>query len=198
MSILVSSGRFLFPWRLVIGLLAVVLAGFFIRPEPMLVHSWLFQIISLLVVIAGLALRAWGAAYAGRHTRSDSIEAPRLATAGPYGYVRNPIYLGSLILGLGMVGLLGDLRLLALYAVTFALLFVAIIPAEEAFLKEQFGEEYERYCECVPRIFPRLLPWRSGVIPRADWLSAKGDAWLALLLVCIFLGLRLAVALRAA
>ena len=106
------------------------------------------------LVALGLAIRMWAAACAGHHTRSGQIEAPRLITGGPYAFVRNPIYLGSLVLGLGMVGLLGDPWLLLPHALVFAVFFGMIVPAEEQFLAAQFGEEFARFCRAVPRAVP--------------------------------------------
>src|SRR4051812_14775467 len=97
-----------FSLRLGIGLLFVPVGLIFARPHTM----WgelqaLGFAISLALFFAGVALRFWAAGSAGTHTHHAKIEAPELATGGPYAYVRNPIYLGSIILGLGIVGLIG-------------------------------------------------------------------------------------------
>lgn len=191
-------GERFFPLRLVIGLCAVVAAGFIIRPGVLFAsHEVLGQTVSVLLVLAGVGLRAWAAASAGRHTRTASIEAPRLATGGPYAHVRNPIYLGSIILGLGMVGLLGDPRMLVLYGVTFFVLYLGIIPAEERFLRASFGEAYGRYFASVPRLLPRLSAWRGAVQQPLDWLAARSELFLLALLAVIYGGLRIAAWLRA-
>jgi protein-S-isoprenylcysteine O-methyltransferase Ste14 len=191
MNFLTKTGTLLFPLRLVIGLGAVVLGAIIIRPDPYLTHSWFFQSISGCIVSFGLFLRAWAAAYAGHHTRSDTIEAPQLVTGGPYAYVRNPIYLGSLILGLGMVCLVGDPKLFFLYALTFLILFFAIIPAEEDFLRRKFSTTYGQYCKNVPRLVPRLSGWMGASQIAPDWHAAKGDLWISLLLFVIFAVMRL-------
>jgi protein-S-isoprenylcysteine O-methyltransferase Ste14 len=141
-------------------------------------------------VVLGLALRAWAGGSAGGHTRTRSIEAPRLATAGPYAYVRNPIYLGSIVLGIGMVGLLGDPWMLLLCAAAFTFLYVSIIPAEERFLRGEFGAEYERYCAEVPRLLPRFIPWNGATPAEFNWHAARGEAHIALILIAIYVLLR--------
>ena len=181
----------IFAGRTVIGLVGVCVGLLVIHPARYLGSNfWVVQIVSLGLVALGLGLRAWAAAFAGYHTRSDSIEAPQLATDGPYAHVRNPIYLGSIVLGLGMVGLLGDPWLLPLYVITLAVLFFAIIPAEEEFLRGRFGEDYARYCAAVPRLVPRLSAWRDAKKTASDWLPARGEVAVAALLLGIYVLLR--------
>jgi Phospholipid methyltransferase len=127
----------------------------------------------------------WAAGFAGRHTRSSEIEGSKLATAGPYAHVRNPIYLGSVILGFGMVLLIGDRRLLVPCALTFLALYFGLIPAEEEFLSQKFQDEYRAYCRHVPRLLPRFTAWADAVKTPFDWRSASGEWRLALILVVI-------------
>ena len=173
-----------------VGLLAVVLASAVYRPRNFFgAHTTAGTLLSLVLVLAGLLLRAWAAGCAGGHTRRATIEAPRLATGGPFAYVRNPIYLASVILGLGMVGLLGDPWMLGLCLAVFVFLYTAIVPAEERFLRAEFGEAYARYCAHVPRLLPSLRPW-PGAEPRPfDRAATIGDARLALLLIAIYAAL---------
>ena len=159
-------------------------------------HQAMGTAVSLSLVLAGLALRAWAAGCAGRHTRRATIEAPRLATGGPFAYVRNPIYLASIILGLGMVGLLGDPWMLGLYIAVFVFLYTAIVPAEERFLRGQFGEAYARYCAAVPRLLPRLSAWADAEQRPFDRTAIVGDVRLGVMLIAIYAGLRGAAWLR--
>src|SRR5437899_2272772 len=92
----VRAGRRLFPVRIVVGLAAAGAGVLIVRPRDLFGEYAAIGIIaSGLLVLLGLTLRAWAAACAGTHTRTEKIEAPRLATDGPYAHVRNPIYLGS-------------------------------------------------------------------------------------------------------
>ena len=186
-----AVGVRIFQHRLHVGLAAVLLATLVYRPRNFFgAHATAGTIVSLLLVLAGLGLRAWAAGCAGGHTRRATIEAPRLSTGGPFAYVRNPIYLASIILGLGMVGLLGDPWMLGLYIAVFVFLYTAIVPAEERFLRGQFGDAYARYCANVPRLVPRLRPWAGAEQRPFDRAATVGDARLALLLVAIYAGLR--------
>ena len=149
------------------------------------IPAWL-RFASTFLIVAGLGFRAWGAAAAGGHTRTAQIEAPRLVTSGPYAYVRNPIYLGTFTLGLGMVGALGDLRLLIPYAGVVAFFSLCVVRAEESFLERTFGDHYSRYCSGVRRFIPRLAPWSARENAPLVWRSARGEAVIGVLLVAIY------------
>jgi protein-S-isoprenylcysteine O-methyltransferase Ste14 len=194
---LARVGRSIFGHRLEIGLGVTALAIPFVRPtvaeKPEEVRLKAF---GLCLVLLGLSVRAWAAAFAGRHTRSSEIEGDKLATAGPYAHVRNPIYLGSIILGFGMVLMIGDRRLLTLCLLTFVALYFGLIPAEEEFLSQKFREEYERYCRNVPRLLPRLTPWPGSVKKTFDGLAARGEGRLSLILLAILGVFRVVAALR--
>ncbi len=152
---------------------------------------------SLALVLLGLAGRAWAGGCAGRHTRGAAIEAPRLATGGPYAHVRNPIYLASVMLGLGMVGLLGDPWMLVPCVGVFLFLYTSIVPAEEEFLRRQFGEDYARYCAKVPRIVPRLRAWSGAQEQPFERSALRHEARLGLMLVAVWALLHGAAWLRA-
>jgi protein-S-isoprenylcysteine O-methyltransferase Ste14 len=121
--------------------------------------------VGLPIAFVGEAIRAWAVGYSGVTTRSDRVEAPELVTAGPYAYVRNPLYVGNFVTAAGfavaftganssparlaiVTGSLGSM--LAVYAV--------IVPHEEAYLRAAFGEAFEAYLGRVPRVFPALEP----------------------------------------
>jgi protein-S-isoprenylcysteine O-methyltransferase Ste14 len=125
--------------------------------------------VGLPTALAGELLRCWAVGYSGETTRGDRVAAPKLATSGPYAYVRNPLYLGNFITALGFaVAFTGKNALptkLALGATalgTMAALYAAIIPHEERYLREKFGDEFDRYCERVPQLLPQIEPAADG------------------------------------
>ena len=144
--------------------------------------------------MAGLGARVLAAGFAGRHTRSSKIEGSRLATAGPYAHVRNPIYLGSVILGIGMVFLIGDRRLLLPCTLTFLALYFGMIPAEEEFLSQKFQDQYAVYCRNVPRLIPRITGWPEAGKTPFDWGAVGGEWQLSLILAGIWSLIRVRVA----
>ena len=189
-------GRSLFSRRLEIGLGVTAVAAPFVRPTIATKPSEVcLKASGLCLVLIGLGVRVWAAGFAGRHTRSSKIEGSKLATAGPYAHVRNPIYLGSVILGFGMVLLIGDRRLLGPCALTFLALYFGLIPAEEEFLSQKFQDEYGAYCRHVPRLLPRFTAWADAVKTPFDWRAASGEWRLGLILVVILGVFRAVVAL---
>jgi protein-S-isoprenylcysteine O-methyltransferase Ste14 len=104
----------------------------------------------------GAILRIWAISHPGRHTRSRTIKAPSLTTAGPYACVRNPIYLANFLIGLGLVVLAEAIGLIPVYFIVFGLSYRKIVDQEERFLRKKFGDEFRHYCAAVPRWLPRL------------------------------------------
>jgi protein-S-isoprenylcysteine O-methyltransferase Ste14 len=194
---LARIGRSLFSHRLEIGLGVTAAAVPFIRPTIASGSSEMrLKVGGLGLVLAGLAVRIWAAAFAGGHTRSSKIEGSKLAAGGPYAHVRNPIYFGSVILGFGMVLLIGDRRLLVPCALTFLALYFGLIPAEEEFLSRKFQEEYAAYCRNVPRLLPRFTAWPEAVKTPFDWRAAGGEWRLGLILALIWGVFRTVAALK--
>jgi protein-S-isoprenylcysteine O-methyltransferase Ste14 len=119
--------------------------------------------LGLPIAIAGELLRCWAVGYSGVTTREDHVTAPELVTAGPYAYVRNPLYAGNFITAAGFaIAFTGGntfgkkIGLIAASLGTMAAVYSVIIPHEEQYLRSQFGEPYERYCASVPQIVPTL------------------------------------------
>lgn len=117
-------------------------------------------IVGLGIGSAGLALRAWAAA----HLRKGR----RLTVFGPYAHLRNPLYVGSFLLGLGVVWAGGQ----PLFLLPLILYFVGIYPwhvaREEEELSSTFGSAYLRYRAKVPGILPRVDPYRDPARPRPE------------------------------
>ncbi|MBV8601058.1 MAG: isoprenylcysteine carboxylmethyltransferase family protein [Candidatus Eremiobacteraeota bacterium] len=150
------------------------------------------------LALAGEAIRIWAVGYSGVTTRSDTVTAPELVTAGPYAYVRNPLYLGNFITALGFaLGFTGGnaplsrLALVGLSLGTMVAVYATIVPHEEAYLRETFGTRFEEYAARVPRTLPQLVPaqpevgrYDPSVIARAESRTfATFGAMLGLLLL---------------
>ncbi|MBV9877745.1 MAG: isoprenylcysteine carboxylmethyltransferase family protein [Verrucomicrobia bacterium] len=184
-NLALTLGRKFFANRLLFGLIIAFLAAFFIRIHRPWSDWPMWRVLSAVLVLLGLGIRALADGFAGRHTRTEEIEAPRLSTGGPYSFVRNPIYVGSMVLGLGMVGLLASWIALIPYLAVFAVFYFAVIPAEEQFLRKTFGRQYEEYCQNVPRMRPRLTPWSGAEKTAFDWKPALGEWRVALAIMAI-------------
>ena len=119
------------------------------------------------LAFAGEALRCWAVGYSGVTTRADRVTAPQLTTAGPYAFVRNPLYLGNFVTALGFTVAFGGGRSLRTRVALSVLglgamlaVYAAIVPLEEAYLRETFGAPFDDYTARVPRLLPRLTPAR--------------------------------------
>jgi protein-S-isoprenylcysteine O-methyltransferase Ste14 len=109
--------------------------------------SWLAMASGACLVVLGLVVR--GAA--SGHVRKNEA----LATSGPYAYTRNPLYFGSLLIGLGFAVAARSWWVAVAVVVMFFAIYLPVIRDEETFLRHKFPD-FEEYARRVPRIFPRL------------------------------------------
>ncbi|MDQ6767238.1 MAG: isoprenylcysteine carboxylmethyltransferase family protein [Candidatus Eremiobacteraeota bacterium] len=179
------SARAADRWRAIVfknrGLLLVPVAlVLVIFGRPTLISA----AIGIAIAALGELLRIWAVGYSGVTTRADVVTAPKLVTAGPYSYVRNPLYVGNALTALGFwLAFSGGLPILhsalmcAFVVVFIGGVYATIIPLEEAYLMETFGAPYRTYVARVPRVIPlrAALPaserhgvWRADVIVRAE------------------------------
>jgi protein-S-isoprenylcysteine O-methyltransferase Ste14 len=115
--------------------------------------TWRFLAFGAIVIVPGLFLRA----LASGHLHKNEA----LATSGPYAYTRNPLYLGSLLLGAGFALAARSWGVgIALVVMLFAI-YLPVIRDEEAFLRQKFPE-FEEYSRRVPRIVPWILRRGDG------------------------------------
>lgn len=119
----------------------------------------------------GLSIRGWAA---GTIRKEE-----HLAVTGPYAHTRNPLYVGSLFLGVGITVASGYLAWTAVFLVFYGGVYVATMRGEAEYLTALFGEAYAHYAAHVPALLPRLTAYRpaeSGTGPRTDALPAvAGD-----------------------
>lgn len=147
--------------------------------------------VGLIVAVLGELLRVWGVGYAGKTTRGDKVEAPFLVTAGPFAFVRNPLYIGNGTTGLGFTIIACGATSPVVTAILFILWFLfyftvygVIIPHEEEFLQKTFGEPYTEYCKHVKRILPRLLPYAKAQ-GTFRWEPVIAGEWQTLILFAV-------------
>ena len=103
-------------------------------------------------IILGQLLRVSGRGFKSEHSR----EGRSLVKGGPYGLVRNPMYLGILLVGLGMILLLFQWWVLLIFLLIFGLRYISLIFTEEKKLEAEFSQEFQDYKRRVPRIIPSL------------------------------------------
>jgi protein-S-isoprenylcysteine O-methyltransferase Ste14 len=132
------------------------------------------------VAALGIWLRAWAAGHLAKNEQ--------LATTGPYAYVRNPLYLGTLLAATGLVIAARSLALAVMCAAVFAAVYLPVIELEEQHLLKLFPG-YAAYAARVPMLWPRLRP-RSGGAGfqwKLYWRNQEYQALAAFVAAVVFL-----------
>ncbi len=142
----------------------------------------------LAIIIAAQIFRTRAAGFVGTTARERETHAEVLLTAGPYAYVRNPMYLGILVIVTAFAAMSGLWYALIIAWVGYAFVYGNVIPYEENFLRERFGEEYAAYCRAVPRLLPTLrgYPKRVGVFQLREGLANEVASWIVTPFLCYF------------
>ena len=156
-----NIGNFFFKYRSYtsIPLVAVILYN------AQLANAYV--VLGLICIILGESIRFWSVSYAGGITRTTTVDATTLCTAGPFAYTRNPLYIGNMLMYNGIVLIAGASNILSMLMLTWLFLIIQyflIINLEEQTLTKIFGATYLDYTKNVPRIFPLLFRWESDDI----------------------------------
>ena len=146
-----AIGRLLFRLRSLTALPFIFILIYFARP------TFTSALGGAIPLILGESLRLWAVGYAGGATRSRTLGAASdLVTTGPYAHVRNPLYLGNLLLSFGVCVIANVYWMIIVLLVGCFIQYLPIITSEEAYLREFCGEVYQTYYAAVPRFIPRL------------------------------------------
>ena len=133
--------------RVPFGFVLVIAFAWFSRPAP------LSLLIGLPVSLLGLLLRAWATGHLEKNIR--------LAESGPYAYVRNPLYVGTLLVAAGLVVAARRWTLALIFAAVFLLVYLPVIELEEQHLRALFPA-FTDYSRRVPALWPRLPARGAG------------------------------------
>jgi protein-S-isoprenylcysteine O-methyltransferase Ste14 len=126
--------------RVPLGFLFAVLYLWLARP------TWRSIASGAVVVLPGLLIRALASGYVRKNEA--------LATSGPYLYTRNPLYLGSLLIGIGFALAARSWWVGICLVIMFFAIYLPVMRNEEVFLRQRFPE-FDEYARRVPRLFPR-------------------------------------------
>ena len=140
-------------------------------PIPFVIVMLLFQkaniysiLIGLVMVLTGESFRFWGVAYAGSETRTTSkVGGSHLVISGAFAYLRNPLYLGNILIYVG-VGVMSMALFPYLQIVAFLFFYFQyrlIIAEEEEYLQSTYGKQFEKYKQNVPRLIPSIKAYNS-------------------------------------
>lgn len=131
----------------------------------------IFAISAALVGATGW-IRTWGTAYLdNKVVRDRKIHTDRLIADGPYRYVRNPLYLGSVLMAVGLAPMAPPIGSMVL-VVAMVVFILRLIGREEPFLLEKQGDAYRSYLARVPQLIPSLRPRLPAREARPRWGQA--------------------------
>lgn len=178
---MISLGNFFFKYR---NWLFIILYLLLFIPSPPLFGEqtfgdryYLFPLfLGLLVTISGQAIRGAtiGLAYIIRGGKEGKVYAEELVTTGIFNHCRNPLYVGNILMLLGVGILANSLIYVAVIIPLFLLIYHAIVLAEENFLRKKFGSAFEQYCARVNRWFPSL----KGIDKTFSSMHFKWKRWI--------------------
>ncbi len=170
-------------FRVPLGFLLAAIFLIFARPEMTTL------LIGGAVAVLGLLIRAW----ASGHIRKNKT----LAVSGPYAYTRNPLYLGSFVLGFGFTVAAGVWWLALIFVALFLGIYLPVMRVEAGELIEIFGDDYREYAKRVPLFFPRLTKGEKSAVRfdfdlylrYREYQAALGliFAWSILLIKAVFI-----------
>ena len=110
-----------------------------------------------------------------RGGRQGRVYAEGLVTEGFFAHSRNPLYLGNMLVLLGLFLIHNNRWVYIIGLLFFVVDYIAIVAAEEAFLRGAFGATYDSYCAAVPRWWPRLAGVQASLAGMRFKLAA-GDS----------------------
>ena len=167
---MIEIGNFFFRYR---NILFIFLYLALFIPSPSLFseeyfgpHYYYYPIIlGLFVTISGQVIRGG---------KDGHVYAEELVTQGIFKHCRNPLYVGNILMLVGVGILSNSLLYLAILIPIFLVIYHAIVLAEENFLRKKFGASFEAYCKRVNR----WIPNPSGISKTFESMQFNGKRWL--------------------
>jgi len=159
---------------------------FFLRAYSGGMREEILEALGFAFILLGQIIRVSARGYKAEHSR-DSRE---LIQGGPYQVVRNPMYLGIFLIGLGVVLAVFKWWAVIVFAAVFTIRYILLIYKEEKKLGLLFPQAYAEYCRKVPRIFPALssivrLDISEYLPIRIVWFKKEIGSILTLLLLTL-------------
>ena len=118
-----------------------------------------FFILGITLIVIGEIIRLRSVSFAGGETRTMNVGASSICKSGPYSIVRNPLYIGNVMIYVGFAFVAGSVYVVTISLITliyFLIQYSLIISLEEEALEQKFGDEYISYKRLVPSILPRI------------------------------------------
>ncbi len=166
-----NFGQFLFKYRSYTPLPFLIVMILYSNPI-------IFTFIpGMLLVVLGEFIRIWANSWAGSETRTTgSVGGTFLIVSGPYAFVRNPLYIGNILIYLGLSifsnALIPYLQIIGL--LVFFIQYYLIVKEEEKYLKKKFGQAYAEYSSKVPAFIPRFKKFKNTGVDQPEFSWKKG------------------------
>jgi len=141
------------------------------------------DVLGIGIILAGFVFRISARGY----KEEKSLSGKKLVTDGPYTLMRNPMYFGTLMIGIGFITVLVEWWALLVFLCVFFLIYIPQVKKEEAVLVERFGQDYKDYCKETPQYFPKihyLLSLRKYLPLKLSWLKKELSS-LAAIITCL-------------
>ena len=146
-----------------------------------------YFILSYVLVFAGETLRLWAAGY---------LHKGKISTGGPFGFVRNPTYWGSVLIAIGLCAIAGSAWIWLLALVYFTVVYLPSIQYEEAILRKKFPVEFEAYSARVPAFYPTLRRFHDPGISYSRKQIFRNKEHVAILAILLLYAYVILIAIR--
>ena len=170
-----------------LGLTAIILLPNFVLPHSrQKVLNGMLNAISMTFILFGFLLRISARGY--KEEKSSNGKA--LVKDGPYAIIRNPMYFGTFMIGLGVIVMLLELWILFVFAIIFSIIYIPQMRKEEKVLINRFGEEYKEYCRVTPKYLPRLdylLKFNKYISLKPFWLKKEMFSMIPTIVIVILM-----------
>jgi len=165
-----KSGNWLFRRRSWLPVIIVVLAVIylFIANRSVIYFNYTWEIICILVSVAGELVRSYTVGHVPRNTSGRNVMdqlADELNTSGIYSVLRHPLYLGNFLMWLGPVLFLRSVWCVIIFILAFWLYYERIVFAEEQYLRRKFGETFDSWAFRVRAIIPGFRHMTKAKLP---------------------------------
>lgn len=153
-------------------------------PIPFLIVMLVFEnatitslVVGFVIALFGEIIRFWGVSWAGSETRTTgNVGGSFLVVSGPFAHVRNPLYVGNILMYLGLgimsMALFPSLQIVAI--IFFIVQYYFIINEEERYLIKTYDNDYKKYLENVPKFGWRFTAYKDNSIPQPSFIISKG------------------------
>ena len=186
----ITIGHFLFKYRSFTPIPVIIVIFLFFRPQNLGLGA-IGTVLGIVVSLSGESIRILAVGYAHPRTsgRESYLLAEKLNTSGIYSIVRNPLYIGNVLIFSGLLLVYSNIAAILLMGCYLFIQYYFIILSEEAYLAEHFGSQFSAYCLKTARFVPRVKNFRKPESPfnGKKVLFKENDSIFNLLIMLLFI-----------